>query len=42
MKELKFEELSIRQKLGMTLTALIQSIDGPFPIQPVLESSSAP
>lgn len=37
MKELQFEQLSAEQKLGMTLTALIQSIDGPFPIAPVLE-----
>ena len=37
MQELKFEELSKEQKIGMTLTALIQSIDGPFPIAPVLD-----
>ncbi|MBQ4575007.1 MAG: hypothetical protein IJA85_07365 [Clostridia bacterium] len=37
MKELRFEELTVEQKLGMTLTALVQSINGPFPIAPVLD-----
>ena len=37
MKELNFEELSKEQKIGMTLTALVQSIEGPFPISPVLD-----
>ena len=37
IKELVLEELTTKQKLGMTLTALIQSIEGPFPIAPVLD-----